>query len=520
MYSISLENNIYSSDLLLDHIKGLEGIAPFINKGNNIEDFRADIITRDFSLHHRKVLYDRLYSQYKNCGLGTPDVMSSILDEKTYTVITGHQLCLFGGPQLFIHKIVTTIKMTIELKDHYPDYIFIPVLWMASEDHDFDEISIVELFGKNISVKGNNKGPVGRLSTKDFQLGLKELKILFANDNRGDSIINLFETAFEKDNWADVTRYWVHQLFKEYGLVIVDGDDPKLKKLFSPLIRKEINEKFSVKEVLNTNDQLKKSGYSLQVNPRPVNLFYFNEGSRDRIIPEGEVFMIGDRSFTKEELLEQIENYPENFSPNVILRPLYQETILPNIAYVGGPSEVNYWLQLKGMFDSVNVRFPKIVLRNSFGWIKKDDLDWWQEQNLSVADIFVRYDELVQQHIKDKNELSFKKEFDLIKQLNELLISKISNVDPSLETMLKSEIKSIEKSIYKTEKKIVKAIKEKENNYFRRIKKIQCSVIKDNNLIERRESFISLYVNYKGDYIKELIDNSTPFLPSMKVLVY
>ncbi len=522
MYNIPLDNKIYSSSLVQDFLKGSEKLDPFINRGLQKDDIRMQMEKKKFSSEKRQILYSSLSRQYQESGMDTPEGVKNILEEKTYTVTTGHQLCLFGGPQYFIHKIVSAIKLSKDLKKQFPDNNFIPVFWMATEDHDFEEISSVQVFKKKIQIAGENAGAVGRISTTIFQSALQELKELFLNDRRADELLEIFEEAFKKDNWADATRYWVHQLFKEHDLLILDADDSQLKKLFIPVIQKEIEEGFSEKLIQSTSQELLKCGYSSQVNSRPINLFYLHSDNRLRIIPDEGHFRIGEEIYTKERLIEMVQEKPENFSPNVILRPLYQESVLPNLAYVGGPAEIAYWAQLKEVFNVVEVQFPKLILRNSFVWLSSNDLNWWKEQNLNEDDLFIHFDILVKKMLEhdDNENLSFKDENALLEELKEKLKLKISKEDASLEGMILSELKSLEKTILKIEKRLIKSKKEKRESYFNKVQKIQRSVMVGSSLNERIHNFIPLYCALQNEYIEKLLFHADPRSPSLKLLTY
>ncbi len=512
MCNISLGKNIYSSKILLDLYSDS---IPF---NSFKEDIKEQSDKKSFPLEKRKVLHELIFDQYKKTGIDVPVIHKYLLDDNCYTITTGHQLCLFGGPQYFIHKIISIIKLAELLKDQYPDMHIIPVFWMASEDHDFKEISNVSVFNKVISVNGENLGPVGRIKTEVFKPALVELIEMFKNDNRGNYLIEIFKEAFKREYWSDCTRYWVSMLFDDYDLLIIDADDLKLKSIFSPLMAKEVDDQFSYKSVLQGNKELIKSGYDIQVNPREINLFYIDKGLRERIILENNKFNIGANSYSKNELLSKLDDNPENFSPNVLLRPLYQETILPNLVYVGGPAEISYWSQLQITFNVADITFPKLLLRESFGWIKKLDIDWWNEQKFMIKDLFEDFDALVKRiHFNDDNAILPIDEN--LKLVNNSILDKIMNIDPSLEGMLNSELTKFKKGLIKIQSRLIANSKKKNESYFKRVKKIQESVIKNKILNERKDSFIQNYIESDGSYISKLMEESAPLSASLKLLI-
>lgn len=519
MYSFPLEKNIYQSKLVQDFIVDSKKLDSFMNQDSKKIDWEKAIKNKIFDFSKRKILVQQIKEQYAKSNISAPEFVNSILDEKTFTVTTGHQLCLYGGPQYFIHKISSIIKLAQDLNSSFKDYQFLPIFWMASEDHDFDEIRKVNLFNKEISVQESSTGAVGEISPLVFIETLKELKEIFKNDDRADSMLAIFDKAFSLPTWADATRFWVSELFRDTPLIIVDGNDKLLKEAFVPIMHKEITENFSNSQVQIKNAELKSSGYNVQVFSRPINLFSLANSKRERIIIDDSNFKVFDKILNPNEILQEMNDFPEKFSPNVILRPLYQEVILPNIAYLGGAAEVSYWLQLKGVFKSSELQFPILLLRDSFGWIKRRDLDWWLTKGLTVDDLFVPFDKLVRKMITNTDEFDFEKENLLLIELKELLVSK-SNSDSGILKMLESEKKSWNKSLDKIQSKLIRAQKQRQETLFNRIEKIQKSIIDKGVLKERKDSFIPLYIHLKEEYLKILIKNSNPTNPSFKILVY
>ena len=254
------------------------------------------------------------------------------------------------GPLYFIYKIISTINLVNSLKSQYPSYNFIPVFWLASEDHDFDEISSINLFNKKVLWKTNQKGSVGRMKLDDFDLVLDKLDDLMCNDKNYQFLREIFRNSYnKKNNLSEATRFLINQLFGSYGLLVIDGDDKKLKRKLIDVIDKDINENHFYKIISKTNKKIQKL-YHKQAFVRPVNFFDISNNNRMRI----------ENKIDK----QKISNSPENYSPNVLLRPIYQEMILPNIAYVGGSGEISYWLQLRDVFSELFLSMPIIVLRN------------------------------------------------------------------------------------------------------------------------------------------------------------
>ena len=243
--------------------------------------------------------------------------INSLSNSKTFTVTTGHQLNIFTGPLYFIYKIVTVINACKTLKQAYPDYNFVPVYWMACEDHDFEEINHFFFEGNKLEWETDQKGAVGRFDPSK----LKNIA------ERLPSGAEFFKDAYSQGTLGDAARTYVNHLFGEEGLVVVDGDNPELKALFSHVIEDDLFIHSAADKVSNTSSALESLGYKTQVYAREVNFFYLEDGVRERIekTEDGFVVLDTDIRLSNDEMRKLIQEHPERFSPNVILRPLYQE---------------------------------------------------------------------------------------------------------------------------------------------------------------------------------------------------
>lgn len=349
------------SALFLDYLDQKPALSGFYNQFPTIGNFGKLIQERHFEKSQRDTLVHVLQAQYAGIDLGkiASQQILSLGDEKTFTVTTGHQLNLLTGPLYFIYKIVSTINLAKKLKEAYPSYHFVPVYWMATEDHDFEEINYFKLEGKKYQWKSDQKGPVGDFVWDAcFREFLKEVSAFVP-----EFFLNAYQSS---KTLSEAVRKYVHHLFREKGLLVVDGKDPELKKVLTPVMKADLLTNEPYRLATAQTQQLDDLGYKSQIYPREINLFYMGKGLRERIEKVGNIYKVlnTELQFTQEGMLEELESHPERFSPNVVLRPIYQELILPNLAYLGGPAEVAYWLQLKSMFDHFQVSFPAVMPRN------------------------------------------------------------------------------------------------------------------------------------------------------------
>ena len=522
MPTITLKNTVYKNKLLLDFLDQSASLSPFHN-GSSLDMINDDIMrNRDLQLEQRTILVNALAIQYDSIGEKAPSGVFKLEKKGVYSVTTGHQLCFMGGPQFFIHKIISTIKSCQLLKEKYPFNDFVPIFWMATEDHDFQEISHTTIFGKKFSLEDTTDTVgVGKLKSSVFQSLFEEVKEFFKTDEKFSVLEKLFEKAMSFDSWSKTTRYWVHHLFKDLGLVILDADDKELKKSFKKIIEADINEQFVYRHVKDTNQKLSDLHYKVQIDPRELNLFYHDTSKRERIKLEDDCFKITELNYEKDDLLSIAESNIERFSPNVLLRPLYQEYILPNLAYVGGPSELAYWLQLKSTFDYVDMPYPILVLRDHFAFMSEKQLQQWTDNGFSTDQLLEDFDQLLKDMVKDEmNEMGdFSPFYQQLDEMEKALSNLVTKQDQSLRGAVGSSINSMKKALSNTEGKYKKSIKRKNEQKLNQLLKIQKQVIQNNGLVERKESFISAYLTFEN-LPKLLLEHASPGSGVLTLLLY
>ncbi|MCG2611085.1 bacillithiol biosynthesis cysteine-adding enzyme BshC [Flavobacterium sp. SM15] len=522
---ISYQNSGYFSKLIVDYLDQKTETQSLYHRFPTLENFKLQIEEKreNFSQKTRTVLVNELKNQYS--GFSTSDVtvknIELLENENTFTITTGHQLNLFTGPLYFIYKIVSVINLCKQLKSAYPDFNFVPVYWMATEDHDFEEINYFYFKNKKIHWNKESFGPVGRLSTN----GLEEVFEVFSKElglgNNAESLRNLFRKAYlEHSNLADATRYLANELFKEEGLVILDGDCSSLKKLFSPYIKTELQQQLSHKQVSQTISKF--GDYAVQVNPREINLFYIEDKLRERILFENGIFKINNASlhFSENELLEQLEKHPEKFSPNVILRPLYQEVILPNLCYIGGGGELAYWLELKSNFETNQVTFPVLLLRNSVLLASEKQNLKADKLGLNWSDLFSKQSELITQRTKAFSEfnLDFSQQKEFLKNQFENLTQIAQKTDVSFIGAVKAQEKKQLKGLENLEKRLLKAEKRNHAEKLERIIEIQNELFPNQSLQERKANFSEFFLECGNSLIKELLNQLNPLSSEFNII--
>ncbi|MFS0490209.1 bacillithiol biosynthesis cysteine-adding enzyme BshC [Leadbetterella byssophila] len=485
--------------IFLDYLNEKPELKPLYGHFPRIENFDSLIQEKGFA--HRAVLVKVLEEQYAK--LGVPENVKLLGEDNTYSVTTGHQLNIFTGPLYVIYKIVSTINLAKRLSEAYPDKNFVPVYWMATEDHDFEEIASFFLFGNKYSWTTTQKGAVGEMSLDGIQEVIDQLK------DKPEIFIKAYS---QNDNLADAVRQYMHELFGEHGLVCVDGNHRDFKEIFKPVIKEELSSGI-VKQKLDENavllDQL---GYKPQIHPREINLFYKDKGLRERIdLVEGEYKVLETAlSFTKEEIEVLLQEHPERFSPNVALRPLYQEMILPNVAYLGGPSELTYWLQLKGIFDHFKVAFPAVMPRNLALVVNENLQKRLDKLGVKVEDLYQDDAKLRKAYVDQvsENQLQLQEEQASLDELFDSIIRKAISVDPTLKGAIEAEKVKMSKGISNLEARIKKAEERKFETSIQQLMGVKEKLFPGGSQQERKDNFLNFYLNNPGflDLLFETFD--------------
>jgi bacillithiol biosynthesis cysteine-adding enzyme BshC len=491
-------------------------LIPFINQFPDLKSFENIIKQRNFK-GNRAQLVDVLKSQYQQVPIyeSVSQNIDALKSENTFTITTGHQLNIFTGPLYFIFKIVSAINLSKDLKKQFPAHNFVPIYWMATEDHDFDEINHTYVGGKKISWKLNAAGATGRLNTKTILAALNEYKGVLGLSENAEKLSDMVNKAYaEGKNLASATRYLANELFSEYGLVIIDADDQKLKSAFANIIEQDIIQQNSFKNIEESSKKLAEIDIHAQVNPREINFFYLTDDLRERIVFEGGKYQVlnTEISFSEAELKLEIKTHAERFSPNVVMRPLYQEVILPNLAYIGGGGELAYWLQLKSNFDFYKVDFPLLVLRNSAMLADGKSVVKLQKLNLAFADAFQETESLKKDYVEkhSSNILNLKKEWEALQTIFDNLKVRAAQIDPTLKPSTEAVEVRLKKAIDSLEKKLMRAEKRNFSEAMDDIEKIKSQLFPNGGLQERKENFGLFYVKYGKEFIPQLIQHFKP----------
>ena len=492
-------------------------LAPFYKYPTTIEAFADVIKDKAKDKTNRTVLLEVLKEQYAN--LDTDNLVGKnvekLASKKTFTVITAHQPSLFTGPLYYIYKIISVINLAEKLTAQYPDNQFVPIFVTGGEDHDFEEVNHANIFNKTLTWENEESGSVGMMKTGTLKSALEELKEILGESENAKEIYTLIEKAHtENEKYSAATIQMVHELFKDYGLVVVGMNHPKLKAEFRDIIKAEVFEQVSQPYMVEAKKELEAAGFSSQAHARAINFFYLRDQMRHRIVFEDNKYKVldSDYSFTKAEMEAEIDNHPEYFSPNVVMRPLYQERIFPNLAYIGGGGELAYWLERKKQFEHFGLNFPMLIRRNSALWVDKGnqkrltklnvDLNFLLQDTHGMEKAFVREN--------SESELSLKAEKGELAKIFEGIVTRTQDIDKSLVKTVKAEMANQMKSISQLEGRLMKAEKQRHEISLNQLKSIQERLFPNNGLQERTDNFLQFYLKHGKDYFAVLKEHLHP----------
>lgn len=492
-------------------------LRPFYKYDVNIEAFEAIIETKKAFPVNRKVLVEVIKEQYSD--IPTTDLVQknidSLLNDNAFTVITAHQPSLFTGPLYYIYKTITAINLAEELNKKYPENHFVPVFWIGGEDHDFEEINHFHLFGKTFTWGNDENGATGMMETATLQPILEEVKSVLGDSENAQKMIAILEHCFTQySTYGKAMMAFTNALFQEYGVVVIFPNHAKLKRLFIPIIKDELQNNASKLLVEREIAKKEAAGFGGQAHVRDINLFYLMPNLRERIVFENGIYKVlnTDYEFTPETMMAEVDNHPERFSPNVILRPVYQETIFPNLAYIGGGGELSYWAERQPQFEHFNVPFPMLVRRNSALWVDKSNAKKLGKLGLTIDDLFGEVEELIKTYVKENTDedLSLENAKVAINQAFERILAKATAIDPTLKkTVLGEQTKQIN-AINALESRLLKAEKRNHEVAINQIRTLKDKLFAENGLQERYDNFLPFYLKHGEDFIQILKDNLEP----------
>jgi len=513
---LSYKNTGYFSPMIVDYLQNAEALKPFYAYPTSEAGLKESIKARQQFSVNRIELVEQLKKQYSSVEQSNKVAanIELLLSDNTFTITTAHQNNIFTGPLYFIYKILHAIKLAQYAKELYPQYNFVPVYYIGSEDADLEELNNITISGEKLVWKTRQTGAVGRMKID------KEItQLLHAIEGQvgvlpfGNEIIQLFRDCYTTGKDVQTaTFHFVNRLLGEYGIVVLLPDNALLKRQMQAIFKDDLLHQTASSIVADTLDKLDKAGYKAQANPREINLFYLKDSLRERIVQEGDEWQVINTAirFTKEQLLQELTDFPERFSPNVILRGLYQCTILPDIAFIGGGGEIAYWLQLKPLFDHYSIPYPVLVLRNSFLLVEKKWKEKIDKLQFEISDFFQSGESLLTKLVErdSKNRVKLNGGLAEVEKLYEDFRKQALSIDTTLDKHVESLKTKAVYRLHELEKKMLRAEKRKFTEQQQQITAIRNALFPGNSLQERKDNISYYYGIWGKELIEKLLDAS------------
>ena len=515
--SISYRQTGYFTNIINDYIERAPQLEPYYVHPVSMDGIHQAIKERQSFQTNRGLLVEALHEQYNsvNASDAVKANIEKLSDDHTFTLVTAHQPHIFTGHLYFIYKIVHVIKLADELNRTLPGNHFVPVYYMGSEDADLDELGKIYIGGEEIKWATTQQGAVGRMSTKGLDKIIDRLEGELSIYPYGPAIIKLLRECYDPSATIQTATFrLLNKLFGQYGLVVLIPDQARLKSAMHAIFRDDLLQQKPSEIVEHTIESLS-AHYKVQATPREINLFYLKDDIRERIVKLGEEYRVVGKGihFTESQLLEELQQHPERFSPNVILRGLFQETILPNIAFIGGGGETAYWLELKDLFQHYKVPFPVLVLRNSFLFIERKWKERINKLGIDLPQLF-KEDRLITNDIVQRDSAV---QLQLEAEIGDLatLYDRIQDVAGKVDSTLTKHVTTLQvrasERLYRLEKKMLLAEKRKFSDQQNQVQSLKKNLFPRKGLQERVDNFAPYFARWGDDFIRMIYDHSPLF---------
>lgn len=447
--------------------------------------------------------------------------LDRLRDPEALAVVTGQQTSLLGGPLYTIFKTFTAIHHANIIEEELERPV-IPIFWLGDEDHDYDEVNTVNfLAGKEVESLTYEK-------TVDTEPAASDIPLTGQYEEFKEQLReHLYETDFSDDLWALLDKAYhsdatfgeafgtlMGNIFTQEGLVLAGSNHPAIKKLLKEPIKKTITQYDELRQRLESQTQKIKSKFHQQVTLYDSNLFYLCE-QRGRVKikhQNGDSWGTSDQktSWTTDELITEIEEYPERFSPNVFMRPIIQDKLLPTVAYIGGPGEIAYYAQMKSIYSLFDLQMPVVCPRLS-GTLIEPAIDRILPQlPFDFADYSKRIEDLEKAFVEQADTMDIEAVFGEWKQkaeeLSEPYIDQITDVDPTLEGAGGKAVASFHNELDKLKGKVYRATKQQEKTQLKRIRKIKDQLYPCGGMQERCISFVYFMNKYGVDIWHQMLE--------------
>ncbi|HUI30375.1 MAG TPA: bacillithiol biosynthesis cysteine-adding enzyme BshC [Candidatus Acidoferrales bacterium] len=529
------------SKLYTDYLENFDSLRKYYNIDFSNEDELRNYFARaleSFSPKRERLIgILRGQNSRLNNSPGHEALLDVLSKDNALAVVTGQQVGLFCGPLYTLFKTISAIKLADELKQRFSEFEFVPVFWLEGDDHDFEESNHIHLLNGASDVvrveaiitngEGENLHPLSEIRfDASIEQVFQQVDALLPASEFKPAMMKMIESFYrEGETYSTAFAKTMTKLLAKHPLLLVDSYDPEIKKVLKPVFEKEFQSSpRTSEEVIKQSAELEEI-YHVQVKPRVINIFYIEDGIRRGLEPIGNGISLRGtkRKLMQEQIRTILETKPESFSPNVVLRPICQDYLLPTAAYVAGPGEIAYFAQLKGVYQHFGIEMPPLFPRAAATILEHRIEKVMEKYRLEFSDAFSDFEQVMKKALAAANPENIPGEFQKaageIKKSVESLEPLISRVDPTLKGTMDSTVSRIVYLLQHFEEKTTTAYRRKNEQVLQQTKKFQHSIFPNRELQERVLNFTYFYNKYGEEFIEILFRELPSYAKLHKVVI-
>jgi bacillithiol biosynthesis cysteine-adding enzyme BshC len=510
--------------LASDYAFAYADVAPFFAGNPATPSAWADTITRSQALPRNPAEIARVIAaqqEQRGAPAASRESAARLADPATRVIITGQQAGLFGGPLFTLLKALTALKLAAQVsRDHRVPVV--PVFWIDAEDHDWPEVSGCTVLDEELApstirmadLPGAGDLPIARLTlTPDINAALEQLAASLPVTEFTSQVLESLRKAYTPGaGMATAFGRWIEDVLGPHGLVVYDSSDPAAKPLARDVFVTEVSRPgHTARIAAAAGEALVARGYHAQATlaEGTVSLFHLN-AERAAIRVDGKQAFVGDRQMSLPDLIQEAQDHPEHFSPNVLLRPLVQDTVFPTICYVAGPNELAYLGQLKDVYAHFGVPMPLMYERATATLADSATIRFLTKYELPITALRAQdesaLNQLLQSQLPPTVEQSLAAVASLIEERMAAVGAAVPQIDPTLEGAVKSTLGKLQHEVHALHNKVIQAAKRRDETLRRQFQRAQALTFPQGHPQEREVGFVWFLNRYGPALVDRLID--------------
>ena len=445
-----------------------------------------------------------------------------LADRRAVVIITGQQAGLFGGPLFTLLKAITAMKLAATMSREH-NVPVVPVFWIDAEDHDWPEVSGCTVLDGDFEPRTVRLGdlpgaghlPIARLTIDDqITTAIDGLREALPETEFKATIVDTLRAAYRPGHsMVEAFGRWLEQVLGPHGLVVYDSSDAAAKPLVTHVFRQELARPGETARLASkAGEALVSAGYHSQVTPHEgaISLFHLNDG-RDSVRFDGDRAAVGERETTLAALIAEVERAPQHFSPNVLLRPIVQDTIFPTICYVAGPNELAYLGQLREVYGHFNVPMPLMYQRATASLVDSATVRFLTKYDLPLEALQPQDEAALNQLLQDQLPPTVEQALSNVSAVVEERMAQVAQavpqIDPTLEGTVRSTLGRMQHDLHTLHNKVIQAAKRKDETLRRQFQRAHALTFPNGHPQEREIGFVWFINRYGPVLVDRLLED-------------